>query len=88
MTVYGYGSIDNPSEIVYARKPTQTVQNYKFILEGSQPFVDTIKNTTPDDELYNYSMQFCHWFLHILELNDTAKAVSYTHLTLPTICSV
>ena len=73
MTVYGYGSIDNPSEIVYARKPTQTVQNYKFILEGSQPFVDTIKNTTPDDVLYNYSMQFCHWFLHILELNDTAK---------------
>ena len=47
MTVYGYGSIDNPSEIVYARKLTQTVQIYKFILEGSQiyvqPFVETIK---------------------------------------------
>lgn len=77
MTVYGYGSIDNPSEIDYASKPTQTVQNFKFILEGShifvQPFVETIENTSPDDELYNYSMQLCHWFLHILELNDTAK---------------
>lgn len=26
-----------------------------------------------DDEVFNYSIQLCHWYLHILELHDTAK---------------
>ena len=33
----------------------------------------TMAGELPQDHVYNYSMNVCHWGLHLMQMNDTAK---------------
>jgi len=36
-------------------------------------FYKPVQEHVKVDEIYNYSSQLCHWFLHYMSMDDTAK---------------
>lgn len=71
ITHYGYCNVDNMSGEPAAVKGS--VQYNIEMLSGNQCVLTPIHIKPKTDEVFNYCMQVCHWYLHILELNDTAK---------------
>ena len=65
-------------------KPSQSVFHGYYL--DSQDIVDQIKN---NEEATSNIIKSSQWFISFLERNMYWNSpVSYTHLTLPTICSV
>lgn len=79
---YGYGMVDTPDRFnVVNPQYIQKVQ--AVILDGKlaiKQYLEPILSVP--DELYNYSLQLCHWYLQLLELSDTAKEGDMNRLIL------
>lgn len=79
---YGYGMVDTPDRFnVVNPQYIQKVQ--AVILDGklaTEQYLEPI--LSEPDELYNYSLQLCHWYLQLLELSDTAKEGDMNRLIL------
>jgi hypothetical protein len=78
---YGYGQFEIEKK---APPPKQAVDVQNS--NGQQMFVHAILPTgqtvllpavlpgpLPSDEVYNYFMNLCHWGVHLMQMNDTAK---------------
>ncbi|XP_056009759.1 uncharacterized protein LOC125652729 [Ostrea edulis] len=67
---YGYCKVDTEH-----CKPRDLLgdQYYKLCNLDSEIVLVPFTTEKEDDVLFNYSLQLCHWYLHLLEMNDTAK---------------
>ncbi|XP_069124032.1 uncharacterized protein [Argopecten irradians] len=72
---YGYGNVGDckGASPVKHYKVSSVTADGKFILQEVQD---------PEDELQNYSQNLCHWALHLMELDDTAKEGDLARLLL------
>lgn len=54
-----------------------------FIVDGKLAIKQILEPiSTEPDELYNYSLQLCHWYLQLLEVSDTTKEGDMNRLIL------
>ena len=73
MVHYGYGMVDCPERIVNKTKNARTFL-YLMKADGQKTLIKQYNDAKSEpDELYNYSLQLCHWYLHLSEINDTVK---------------
>lgn len=66
---YGYCKCDKgvlPQDL-------QAVEQYQLQIADQTLMLVPQLVERKDDRLYNYCMQLCHWYMHIAEMNDTAK---------------
>ncbi|XP_071139042.1 uncharacterized protein, partial [Mytilus edulis] len=81
MKMYGYGMVDTPDKFIvnaqYVQKLRAVIVDGKLAIEQ---FLEPI--LVEPDELYNYSLQLCHWYLQLAELSDTAKEGDMNRLVL------
>jgi hypothetical protein len=71
MKPFGYYHADTPEWIP---QPLRDELKYHLQYDENQVVLVPYHETPESDEVFNYSMQLCHWNLQILELHDTAKA--------------
>lgn len=70
MDYYGYCKADTEQS---GPNDLQTQQRYQLLnVNNSIVLVPCIAEKR-SDALFNYSLQLCHWYLHLLQMNDTAK---------------
>ena len=78
---FGYGSFSinskapPPKEAVIFQENTSKMVPLHFVLPSGQraTLSAVVKSELPVDEFYNYCVNVCHWGLHVMQLNDTAK---------------
>jgi hypothetical protein len=70
MKHFGYCLADTPEGIP---QPLRGELKYHLQYDENQLVMVPYHETPESDEVFNYSMQLCHWYLQILELHDTAK---------------
>lgn len=68
MKHYGYGQVDCPTP-----KKDEADKICIITREGQNIQIELVPTNKQSDELYNYSVQLCQWYLHLNELHDTAK---------------
>ena len=79
---YGYGMVDTPDKFSVI-EPQYFQKLEAFIVDGKLAIKQILEPiSTEPDELYNYSLQLCHWYLQLLELSDTAKEGDMNRLIL------
>ena len=76
---YGYGKFS-----MNAPEVENVVDTEILVAQSSSGDLSfsTNKVTKPPDYIYNYSMQLCHWAVHLMSMNDTAKEGDVTRLLL------
>ena len=67
---YGYCKVDTDQS---CPKDLQNVQCYQLCTVDNQIVLVPYTTEKKSDELFNYSRQLCHWYMHLVEMNDTAK---------------
>lgn len=72
MKYFGYCNADTAEGLPQPLKGTLIYHLQKTGDENQWILVPYLEKPQ-DDEVFNYSMQPYHWYLHILELHDTAK---------------
>lgn len=73
MGYYGYGMVDQP-ETLQKDKCDKLPTVFLVKPDGQKVKIKSVSISEPEpDELYNYSLKLCHWYLHLNELHDTAK---------------
>lgn len=79
---YGYGMVDTPDRFNVVN-PQYIQKLQAVILDGKLAIEQYLEPILSEpDELYNYSLQLCHWYLQLLELSDTAKEGDMNRLIL------
>lgn len=77
MKYFGYGLLETPHLIPRRNEYQERVEKRSTILVNGQQFIiQTSEEKTcykEEDEVYNYCMLLCHWYLHVIEMHDTAK---------------
>lgn len=72
MKYFGYCNTDTAEGLPQPLKGT-LIYHLQKTRDENQWILVPYHEKLHDDEVFNYSMQHCHWYLHILELHDTAK---------------
>ena len=74
MAHYGYGRVDSPRKLEKKSSAAKIICISKSGISQQKVVIKCSNVPKPDpDELFNYAMQLCHWYLHLSELHDTAK---------------
>lgn len=72
MKYFGYCNADTAEGLPQPLKGT-LIYHLQKTGDENQWILVPYHEKPQDDEVFNYSMQPCHWYLHILELHDTAN---------------
>lgn len=72
MKYFGYCNADTAEGLPQPLRGSLQYQVQK-VGDENQWILIPFHETPQSDEVFNYAMQLCHWFLQILELHDTAK---------------
>lgn len=86
MTKCGNGLDDTPEKIhvpQYKTRHMAVVTHGHGVLER---YLESMR--IEEDELFNYSLQLCHWYLHLVELSDTAKEGDLHRLPISCKCNI
>jgi hypothetical protein len=77
MNKYGYGMVGMPDKVPKVNEFVEkVVENTDIVINGERIVLqihNNVNRVLEDDELYNYCVLLCHFYLHILEMHDTAK---------------
>jgi hypothetical protein len=72
MAKYKYCAIDHVPD----KEQKSCIVTYRVVCNDQNTIIiEKSKDTVApeSDELFNYAVQLCHWYLHVLEFHDTAK---------------